>query len=162
MVQIRRYNPSDYEQVYSLHILALKDAGAYEGEGPWNEDMKMIEEVYLHNDGEFLVGENNGQIVCMGAFKKYTTRWAEVKRIRVHPDFQGLGLGRKVMEELEQAAQKKGYKGFVLNSLEIQTAAHRLYRNCGYEETAREVIDGSPSIWFEKLFEAEKPADVST
>jgi ribosomal protein S18 acetylase RimI-like enzyme len=135
MLNIRNYQACDYDQVMELHILALQQVGAYKGDGPWDDDLNAIEQVYLNNHGAFLVGELEGQIVAMGAFKKSEQGFAEVKRMR-----------------LESLAKELGYIGLHLETSERQVVAQKLYRKHGFQEVGRMVIDGLNCILFEKKF----------
>ena len=56
MLEIRQYHSADHDEVWNLHVLGLQLVGAYLGNGPWDNDLHAIEDVYLHNRGEFLVG----------------------------------------------------------------------------------------------------------
>ncbi len=152
MLNIRNYQARDYDQVIALHVLALQQVGAYKGDGPWDDDLNAIEQVYLNSHGAFLVGELEGQIVAMGAFKKSEHGFAEVKRMRVRPEFQGRGYGTLILQQLETIAKDLGYIGFHLETSELQITAQKLYRKHGFQEVGRTVIDGIKSILFEKKF----------
>jgi len=56
MLEIRQYHMADHDEVWNLHVLVLQLVGAYLGNGPWDNDLHAIEDFYLHNRGEFLVG----------------------------------------------------------------------------------------------------------
>jgi hypothetical protein len=72
--------------------LGLQQVGAYAGDGPWDNDLRDIEHIYLKNRGVFLVGVYEGRVVAMGALRKSSDERAEIKRMRVHPDVQGVVL----------------------------------------------------------------------
>ena len=91
MFTLRRYQPSDMEAVEYLHVYAIQQSGAYLGRGPWDDDVYAIEEAYLNKQGEFLIGEWDGSFVAMGALRRTSPERAEIKRMRVHPDYQGRG-----------------------------------------------------------------------
>ena len=152
MFIIRDYEPKDYDQVMRLHVEAMEFAGVYKGDGPWEDDLKDIVNTYRKNNGVFLVGELDGKIIAMGAFKKSGDLLAEVKRMRVSPNLQGKGYGQMILECLEERARKMGYAGFHLETSEAQTAAHGLYGRNGFSEAGRTVIDGYKCILFEKRF----------
>jgi len=152
MLKIRRYRESDFDQVWKLHILAMEQIGVYKGDGPWDNDLRNIEKAYFDNNGEFLIGELDYKIIAMGAFKNSGKSLAEIKRMRVHPDFQGMGLGTIVFNELEKRAKSLGYQGFHLETSELQIAARKLYEKCDFREVGRIVIDGFNCILFEKSF----------
>jgi GNAT superfamily N-acetyltransferase len=147
---IRRYGASDHDAVWQLHNVALWKVGAHAGNGPWDDDLHKIEEVYLDNGGEFLVGLVDGRIVAMGAIRRLTGEKAEVKRMRVHPDYQRRGLGQQILTALEDRARELGYRTLVLDTAVIQTAARQLYLKNGYHETGRTVLAGFDAIMFEK------------
>lgn len=151
-MNIRPYEDKDLEIVLTLHQKAMEVIGAYKGDGEWDNDLKNIERVYLENNGDFLIGEVNGNIVAMGAYKKSEDGYAEVKRMRVFPEYQGYGYGSEILRNLENSARKKGYKGFILETSIIQTAAQNLYKKFGFKEFMRETIDGFECIWFKKDF----------
>ena len=136
--------------VWNLHVLGLQKVGAYLGDGPWDNDLHNIEDVYLHNRGEFLIGVYEGRIVAMGAFRKTTTELAEIKRMRVHSDFQGRGFGQMILDELETRALALGYTKLHLDTSVVQIAAQKLYLKNGFKETGKEVHKGLECILFEK------------
>jgi ribosomal protein S18 acetylase RimI-like enzyme len=150
MLEIRSYYPSDHDDVWNLHVLGLQHVGAYVGHGPWDNDLDIIEYVYLHNRGEFLIGLYEGRIVAMGAFRKTSNELAEIKRMRVHPDFQGRGFGQIILDELEARALAMGYTKLHLDTSVVQIAAQKLYLKNGFQETGREIHRGLECILFEK------------
>jgi len=150
MFTLRRYTPGDRESVEYLHVYAIQQTGAYLGRGPWDDDMYAIEEVYLNNQGEFLVGEWDGVFVAMGAFRRTAPERAEIKRMRVHPDYQGRGLGQIILTELETRARAMGYKTLHLDTSVLQIPAQRLYEKNGYREVGRDVYNKLEVILYEK------------
>jgi GNAT superfamily N-acetyltransferase len=150
MLQIRRYTSEDHGAVWNLHNIALWQVGAHAGNGPWDNDLHNIEEAYLNNGGEFLVGVLDGQIVAMGALKRISEEKAEVKRMRVHPDHQRRGFGQQILYALEARAKELGYRTLALDTAVIQTAAQQLYLKNGFQETGRTVLVGFDAILFEK------------
>ena len=150
MMQIRPYQKSDFDEVWALHNLALQDVGAHVGNGPWDDDLKKIDEVYQNNGGCFLVGIVEGRIVAIGALKRTDAECAEIKRMRVHPNFQRRGFGSAVLERLEAEARQLGYGTLHLDTTTRQTAAQRLYTKHGYHEIGRTVVAGFDTILLEK------------
>jgi len=150
MLEIRRYESSDYDEVWNQHVSGLQNVGAYLGNGPWDNDLYNIEDAYLHNRGEFLIGIYEGRIVAMGALRKTSEELAEIKRMRVHTDFQGRGFGQIILDELETRTLALGYTKLHLDTSVVQIAAQKLYMKNGFKETGREVHRGLECILFEK------------
>lgn len=132
----RQYKTEDREAVYALHVLGLKQTGAYIDEPgmreKWDYDLHHIEEVYLNGQGEFLVVLLGERIIGMGALRKYDERTAEIKRMRVHPDFQRRGIGRTLLAMLTEKAKEMGYTRLVLDTTTVQTASRQLYESSGF------------------------------
>lgn len=55
---------------------------------------------------------------------------AKIERLAVLGKYRGRGVGKMLMEHVENAAVRAGHKGFVLNS---QCVAIPFYEECGYE-----------------------------
>jgi ribosomal protein S18 acetylase RimI-like enzyme len=153
MFTLRRYTPADQAAVEYLHVYAIQQAGAYLGRGPWDDDVFAIEETYLNNQGDFLIGELDGVFVAMGAFRRTGPERAEMKRMRVHPDYQGRGFGQILLTELEARAHAMGYKTLHLNTSVVQVPARKLYEKNGYREVGRDKYRDLEVILYEKYLE---------
>jgi GNAT superfamily N-acetyltransferase len=106
--------------------------GLYEGEadiGPVRE-AAMFEEP----DGVFLVVRaDDGAAVGCGGICRFDETRAELKRMYVVPQARGLGLGRRLLRDLEAHARRLGYVGVVLETGDRQPEALGLYVSAGYE-----------------------------
>lgn len=154
-LKIRKYKPADNSVVWELHWLGLKQNGVKTNiPGPWEKDLNDIENVYL-KDGAFLVGELDGKVIAMGAFRKKNEDTAEMKRMRVNPEFQGKGFGKMILDELEKRARGMGYKRMILDTSQKWTRARNFYKKNGYEEFDRKqmIVRGEKfsAIYYEKL-----------
>jgi GNAT superfamily N-acetyltransferase len=138
MFTLRRYTPADQAAVEELHVSALRQTGAYLGRGPWDDDVYAIEETYLNQQGEFLIGEEDGLFVAMGALKRTDRERAEIKRMRVASAYQGRGYGQRILHELEARARILGYRILHLDTSILQLPAQKLYLKNGYREVGRD------------------------
>lgn len=138
-LRIRNYKTSDKTEVLALHKLALQSTGAWIDSGRWDEDLDHIGEVYLKG-GAFLIGEAGGRIVAMGALRRVSYGTGEIKRMRVHPDFQRKGYGQLLLTLLEERAKELGFKKLILDTTMKQTGSQVLYLKNGYTEVRREHI----------------------
>jgi GNAT superfamily N-acetyltransferase len=117
----------------------MQQTGAYLGRGPWDDDVYAIEEAYLKNGGEFLIGECDGLFVAMGALKRTSPQRAEIKRMRVSPEYQGRGYGQCILDELEARARALGYQILHLDTSLFQIPAQKLYEKNGFREVGRDI-----------------------
>ena len=83
-------------------------------------------------DHVLVIYENEVAIGC-GAFKKYDTITAEIKRMFVHPDHRGKGIARFILSELENWAKESGYTDFILETSPKLESAIALYLKTGYQ-----------------------------
>jgi GNAT superfamily N-acetyltransferase len=131
-LHIRRYEDRDAEAVWDLHNRALHEIDAHGGNGPWDEDLHRIDEVYIRSGGEFVVGENNGRVVAMGALLPTGPGQGEIKRMRVEPSLQRQGLGRAILSALLEAARRRSLRRLHLETTAGQVAARGLYESSGF------------------------------
>jgi ribosomal protein S18 acetylase RimI-like enzyme len=150
MFTLRRYEPTDLEAVEYLHVYAIQQAGAYLGRGPWDDDIYAIEEAYLNNQGEFLIGEWDGKFVAMGALHRTSPERAAIKRMRTHPDYQGRGFGQLILSELEIRARAMGYKTLHLDTSVVQVVAQKFYEKNGFYVVGRDMYQNLEVILYEK------------
>lgn len=150
---VRRYRAADHGAVWAVHNAALNAVGAHVGNGPWDDDLHHIDEVYLQDRGEFLVGECEGEVVAMGALRRVSAEEAKVTRMRVRPDRQRRGFGQAILERLEARAAELGYRRLSLETTVGQVAAQALYRKNGYVETGRAQMHGFDVILYQKTLD---------
>jgi DNA-binding MarR family transcriptional regulator/GNAT superfamily N-acetyltransferase len=100
--------------------------------------------------GLVLVASLLGEPVGCGALKFHPGAPTELKRMWVAPDARGLGLGRRLLAELEARAAG-GPSGVVhLETNGGLAEAIALYRSAGYEEVAPFNDEPYAHHWFEK------------
>ncbi|MEO8770750.1 MAG: GNAT family N-acetyltransferase [Ferruginibacter sp.] len=74
---------------------------------------------------------DNKPIGC-GAFKPYDEKKVEIKRMFVHPEYRGHGIGLNILKELELWAAELNYPACILETGKKQPEAIRLYEKAGY------------------------------
>ena len=150
-VVLRRYQSSDYEAILQLHFQGLQQYGVHinsELIPGLDDDLGRIEEEYLKN-GEFLTATINGNIVGMGAFRKIDSKTAEIKRMRVRPEYQGRGIGSLILDTLIEKARQLGYRKLILDTTERMKVAQHLYRSRGFKEYKRGSIRDITIVYYE-------------
>jgi ribosomal protein S18 acetylase RimI-like enzyme len=73
-----------------------------------------------------------------------------VKRMWIAPSVRGLGLGRRLLEELERRARGSKTKLLRLETNRALREAVSLYRGAGYREVAAFNTEPYAHHWFEK------------
>jgi DNA-binding MarR family transcriptional regulator len=100
--------------------------------------------------GLFLVATLRGEPIGCGGLKLPRGRPAEVKRMWVAERARGLGLGRRLLGELERRAAAAGCDTIRLETNRALTEAISLYRSSGYEEIAPFNDEPYAHHWFAK------------
>ena len=83
----------------------------------------------------FLVARRGGQAVGCGGYAPDGDDAAELKRIFVTARARGLGIGRALLEALEDQARREGIRLMRLETGVKSAEALGLYRRLGYRET---------------------------
>ncbi len=105
VLSIRQYQQKDLATVKALHIEGLKQYGV-EYDPYFDSDLDNIEELYLNNNGDFLIGICDNEIVATGAIGEVTTTKAILKRLRVRRDVQRKGHGQTMLRRLIDRASE--------------------------------------------------------
>ena len=100
--------------------------------------------------GVLLVAWLRRDPIGCGALKFHVDEPAELKRMWVAPSARGLGLGRRLLHELETYARDAGVTVLHLETNRSLTEAIALYRNAGYTEVPAFNDEPYAHHWFEK------------
>ncbi|WP_078279136.1 helix-turn-helix domain-containing GNAT family N-acetyltransferase [Mycobacteroides franklinii] len=82
---------------------------------------------------------------------------AEIKRVWISPNVRGLGLGKRILAELERQAAAHGAQAIRLDTNRALTEAIAMYRSAGYDEVAAFNEEKYAHHWFEKRLDASSP-----
>ena len=100
--------------------------------------------------GALLIARLHDRPIGCGALKFHPGAPAELKRMWVDPEARGLGLGRRLLGELERQAGKAGARVVHLETNRALIEAIRLYRSSGYREVPAFNDEPYAHHWFEK------------
>jgi DNA-binding MarR family transcriptional regulator/GNAT superfamily N-acetyltransferase len=100
--------------------------------------------------GVLLVAHLRQEPVGCGALKVHPGALGELKRMWVAPRARGLGLGRRLLQELERHARAAGVALLRLETNRALVEAIALYRGAGYREVDAFNDEPYAHHWFEK------------
>lgn len=109
--------------------------------------------------GLFLVASRFGEPAGCGALKFHGDRPAEIKRLWVSPVVRGLGVGRRLLGELERLAAEHGATTVQLDTNRTLVEAIAMYRSTGYVEIERFNDEPYAHHWFEKRLDRPQHAN---
>ena len=100
--------------------------------------------------GYCVVARLRGLPIGCGALKLHGAAPAELKRMWVDPSSRGLGVGRRLLESLEELAREHGVRVLRLETNRALKEAIELYRRAGFAEVAPFNDEPYAHHWFEK------------
>lgn len=104
--------------------------------------------VWIARDGDIVVG-------C-GALKRHSDEIGEVKRMFTRPEWQGQGVGRRILGEIEAVAEREGLETLVLETGDQHPAAWALYEKAGFARCGPvlDYPDSPYSVFYQKQLRA--------
>jgi DNA-binding MarR family transcriptional regulator len=100
--------------------------------------------------GAFLVARSDATVVGCGGVQRVDARTDEIKRMWIHPDWRGLGLGGRLLARLEGVAVERGRERVVLDTNASLTEAIAMYERAGYQAIDRYNDNPYAERWFAK------------
>ncbi len=108
-----------------------------------------------HPVGAWVVAYRGGEAVGCGGVKRLDGCAGELKRIYVTPAVRGLGVGRRLLDELEAQARALGYERMRLDTGDRQPEALGLFTDAGYRPIPDYNRNGWATYWLEKDLRAD-------
>lgn len=154
---IRPLGPQDAENFLRLHHAAVHDTASADyapdvldaWSGPVNAE--RIAKFRENPEDEVRIGAFDGG--TMAGLGVLAPQSGELRACYVHPDYGRMGVGRRIVDGLEQVASGMGIGSLTLDS---SITAEKFYASLGYETVLRgshKLADGSfmPSIKMQKM-----------
>jgi DNA-binding MarR family transcriptional regulator/GNAT superfamily N-acetyltransferase len=150
MVQVTAMDPRRPEARRCIQAYVTELAQRFDGGFDPDRSIRAADDDLTPPAGLLLVAILHGDPVGCGALKLHADGWAEVKRMWVSPTVRGLGLGRRLLAELESQAAAHGMHTLRLETNRALTEAIGLYRAAGYREVDAFNAEPYAHHWFEK------------
>lgn len=109
----------------------------------FDEELAGLPGAYALPRGRLLLADVDGQAAGCAALRPLSAEGAqegagegnvgEIKRLWVRPAFRHLGLGRRLVSRVIEAAREAGYRRVLLDTLPQMDAARALYQSSGFE-----------------------------
>ena len=148
-VEVRECDPRHRDARFCLQTyfdeLAARFQGGYDPAVSPVDDAEMSPPA-----GLLLVAWLHGEPVGCGALIFHPDAVGMVKRMWVAPRIRGLGLGRRLLSELEVRARTQGLRLMRLETRDELSQAIRMYTTSGYREVDPFNDEPYAHHWFEK------------
>jgi DNA-binding MarR family transcriptional regulator/N-acetylglutamate synthase-like GNAT family acetyltransferase len=102
--------------------------------------------------GAFLLASSDGDPVACGGLQTITPGIGEIKRMWVHPQWRGAGLGSRVLHRLEERSRQLRHRAVRLDTNGTLSEAIAMYEGAGYRRIERYNDNPFATHFFEKTF----------
>lgn len=150
MVEISPRPPSDPQARFCMRSYFREVAERFEGGFDPERSRPVTDDELVPPAGLLLVATLHGEPVGCGALKFHRGAPAEIKRVWVAGSVRGLGLGKRMLAELEAQAARRRVRAVRLDTNRALTEAIQLYRSTGYREVPAFNDEPYAHHWFEK------------
>ncbi|HEY9669050.1 MAG TPA: GNAT family N-acetyltransferase, partial [Coleofasciculaceae cyanobacterium] len=98
-------------------------------------DVIEVETFYTAVGGEFWVVEQQGQVVGTAAYYPIErgNNAVEIRKMYLSPAVRGKGLGKYLLQQLEQAIANRGFCEIWIETASVLKEAVKLYESSGYQ-----------------------------
>lgn len=141
------YGSKDYKDSVELRIAVLRR--------PWNRDMNDEERAFEKEGAPIIGAFDDGKIAGVGVLDFIDKKKIEIKYMAVYDNYRGKGVGKAIMDEIENYCRREGYQKIVL---EARTNILPFYEKRGYVVKGEAYI---PSFVDIEHIHMEKDIDVN-
>jgi putative acetyltransferase len=132
--------PEDMADVRQLFLDYQNGLGIDLGFQGFTQELGRLPGDYAPPLGALLIARVDGQTAGCCALRPLVNsdhiNACEMKRLFVRKAFRGLGLGRRLVDDIVVLAQQAGYATMLLDTLSDMESARALYQEVGFVETA--------------------------
>ena len=147
-VRLDETAPTDPRAVTAMaaYFAEIGDRFGFQPGDAWQHDAASM----AAPDGFFVVATSDGEPVACGGVQRLPDGAAEVKRMWVHDDWRGAGLGARLLRHLEDRARARGHAVVRLDTNDTLVEAIAMYERAGYRSIERYNDNEWARCWFEK------------
>jgi len=149
---IRKATANDQSAIFKLVEKVLADYGLSTNAEHTDQDILDLNEHYFNNQGHFAVIENKDRIIGSYGIYHVNDLRCELRKMYVYKEYQGMGLGKQLMDDATTKAIQLGYCEMILESNSVLKKAMALYTKYGFEKVQpMHLSDRCDLVMFKKL-----------
>ncbi len=131
---IRKAKRGEEGKIFELVKAVLAYYDLYTDPAGTDLDLSNIDIYYFNNRGWFSVIEKDGEIIGSYGIFQIDDTTCELRKMYLLKEFQGLGLGKRMMEDALKKAKELGYSEIILESNKVLNKAIGLYKKYDFVE----------------------------
>ena len=133
MYTFRRAYNDDGKEILELVSTVLNSYGLTVSKDSTDSDLSNLEENYFTRHGWFEVIEHDNRIIGSFGIYPVNSNTCELRKMYLHPQHQGNGLGKVMMETALEKARELGYSEMILETNSRLKKANELYTGFGFQ-----------------------------
>jgi putative acetyltransferase len=118
----------------------------------------MTAEEMARPDTTVFIAREDGQAIACGALRRHDGGVGEVKRMYTRSNYQGRGIGGRILEAIEALARTENISRLVLETGDRHPAAWRVYERGGFARCGAvlDYPDTGYSVFYAKSLDADR------
>lgn len=163
-IEILTVEPSDADRLQVVRALFREYAASLGVDlcfQDFERELAQLPGDYAAPGGALLLAQVDGAPAGCAALRSLAdvdyANACEMKRLFVRPQYRGLGLGRRLAQDLLDRAAAAGYRTMLLDTLDEMEAAREMYASLGFEEIPPYYYNPIPGAHYLKV-ELDEPA----
>ena len=126
-VQLRDTDPRSPEAVAAVTAYFTELDTRFPGGFDWSGALAADAAAMAPGAGVFVVATSEGRPIACGGVQQLSEDTGEIKRMWVHPDWRGAGLGARLLRQLEDTSARLGHRVVRLDTNRTLTEAISMY-----------------------------------
>jgi ribosomal protein S18 acetylase RimI-like enzyme len=143
------------DEEYGAAVILFKEYASWLGIDlafqHFDDELQHLKEMYNNDEGGIILCKQGPAFIGCVAVRKKEAGIAELKRMYVRPAHQQKGVGKNLLEQALELAQKNNYSCIRLDTLNHMKPAINLYKKYGFYEIGAYYHNPEPTaLYFEK------------
>ena len=134
MHNLRKAKTGEEGKILCLVKKVLSDYGLKINPEETDKDLSDLDNFYFDNKGWFAVIDHGNEIIGSYGIFRVSEKVCELRKMYLLPEYQGMGLGRLMMEDAIHQAKTLDYAEIILETNKLLDKAIHLYKKYGFEE----------------------------
>jgi GNAT superfamily N-acetyltransferase len=130
----------DAPAVRELIFAILREFGMPPEPNGTDSDLNDIEATYFNRGGRFdVLLDTTGRIIGTVGLNRVDEQTVELRKMYLHADMRGRGLGTRLLDHAISEARRMGYKRITLETASQLKTAIAMYVRCGFRHMCGEI-----------------------
>lgn len=122
---------NDQRRIADISIRILNETG-FKFDPKFDSDLFELENVYLKNNGSVIIAKDLDLIIGCIMVKQITAETAEIRRLRLLPEYRGNGIGKQLLQTAVAFCKKNKFSRIILDTTKKNPVALNMFLKSGF------------------------------